>query len=60
MGVRFEKSDAGENKTEKRGKRGRLTGFMNSALPYMLQPVSREARWRRMRGVLPIASVMPS
>src|SRR6185437_9969840 len=31
-------------------------GFMNSALPRMVQPVSSEARFSLMRGVLPIAS----
>jgi hypothetical protein len=29
---------------------------MNSALPYISQPVSSEARRRRMSGVLPMAS----
>jgi hypothetical protein len=32
-------------------------GFMNSALPRIVQPVSSEARFRRMSGVAPIASV---
>src|SRR5882724_4821382 len=31
-------------------------GFMNSALPRMVQPVTSEARFSLMRGVLPIAS----
>src|SRR5262245_11067736 len=35
-------------------------GFMNSALPRMVQPVCTEARLSRIRGVLPIASTMPS
>ena len=32
-------------------------GFMNSALPRISQPVSSEARFRRISGVLPIASI---
>src|SRR3569832_72301 len=31
-------------------------GFMNSALPRMVQPVSSEARFNLISGVLPIAS----
>src|SRR6185312_11419542 len=31
-------------------------GFMNSALPRMVQPVASEARFSLIRGVLPIAS----
>ena len=31
-------------------------GFMNSALPRILQPVSSEARRRRISGVLPMAA----
>ena len=34
-------------------------GFMNSALPRISQPVSSEARFSRISGVLPIASTMP-
>ena len=34
-------------------------GFMNSALPRMVQPVSSEARLSLISGVLPIASMMP-
>src|SRR3569832_235924 len=32
-------------------------GFMNSALPRMVQPVSSEARFNLISGVLPIASM---
>ena len=35
-------------------------GFMNSALPRMVQPVSAEARSSLMSGVLPMASMTPS
>lgn len=34
-------------------------GFMNSALPKISQPVSSETRSSLIRGVLPIASMMP-
>ena len=35
-------------------------GFMNSALPRMVQPVASETRSSLISGVLPIASTMPS
>src|SRR5581483_1103359 len=34
-------------------------GFMNSALPRMVQPVSSEARFSLMRGVRPTAAATP-
>src|SRR6516165_4128845 len=34
-------------------------GFMNSALPRMVQPVSSDARLSLISGVLPIASMIP-
>jgi hypothetical protein len=34
-------------------------GFMNSALPRMVQPVSSEARLSLMRGVRPTAAATP-
>src|SRR4029453_13963768 len=34
-------------------------GFMNSAFPRIVQPVSSEARRSRIRGVLPMASTIP-
>jgi hypothetical protein len=35
-------------------------GFMNSALPRIVQPVASEARCSLINGVWPIASMMPS
>src|SRR5215211_4217361 len=35
-------------------------GFMNSALPRMVQPVASDARSSLISGVLPMASTMPS
>jgi hypothetical protein len=35
-------------------------GFMNSALPRIVQPVAAETRLSLMSGVLPIASTIPS
>src|SRR6185503_19883864 len=35
-------------------------GFMNSALPRIVQPVASDARLSLMSGVWPIASLMPS
>ena len=35
-------------------------GFMNSALPRMVQPVAADARSSLISGVLPMASTMPS
>ena len=35
-------------------------GFMNSALPRMVQPVCADARSSLISGVLPMASTMPS
>ena len=35
-------------------------GFMNSALPRMVQPVAAEARLSLISGVLPMASTIPS
>ena len=34
-------------------------GFMNSALPRMVQPVAADTRSSRINGVLPIASMIP-